>query len=310
MFNSEVKERYLETREGVSFSRARGLFEASQGLESFLGKDLAEFSTNELELFFGQGEFSEPDSIRTKQAAIAKYADWYCAQYPTTKHSVRDFDLTEFPYSKYFGPTVTKTPEELCRKLLQVYSADSAQPAMAALCLAWLGIDLKDAVLLRKEQVDTVHGKIYDLTGGVIVSHMPDYIRDILDVYGKTYSAERTQNQKFTVYADDCGYFIKKMVTANSEKKSGAISTKRMMAYILTLKDLYNGTEGNDQTLTYANVQRSGNFYRLHQMAKSGVDVRSNKNADKVRLCLGASKRNHKDNMLMYDAYLKVIGEK
>ena len=31
---------------------------------------------------------------------------------------------------------------------------------------------------------------------------------------------------------------------------------------------------------------------------------------DKVRLCLGKSKRNHKDNMLMYDAYLEVIGVK
>ena len=312
MFNQEIKEKYLATREGVSAGRARGLFEASQDLEISLGKDLAEFSVSELGEFMGQGGFSEPDSIRTKQAAIAKYSDWYCSYHPTTKHNIRDFDLKDFPYAKYFAATVTKTPEDLVNRITQVYDVDSAQPAIPTLCFAWLGLESADAAALRKEQVDTFHGKIYDMTGNVVVAQMPDIIREVLDVYGKTYTAIRTQNQTFMVYADDIGFFIKRMKSQNSEKVSKPLSNKQLVAYIRNMQDLYQDAFGKEAGiwLNYTNVQRSGNFYRLHQMAKSGVDVYSTKNADKVRLCLGPSKRNHKDNMLMYNAYLEVIGEK
>ena len=310
MFNQEIKEKYLEGKPEKTAVTVKNLLVAAESFEIKYGKDIAEFSAGEFSEFMCNCGFCEPDSVRTRQGAIASYADWYCNEMGIKGHHIRRYSVSDFPFAKFFASVVTKTPEELVNKILQVYDADSAQPAMAALCLAWLGIDLKDAVLLKKEQVDTVHGKIYDQTGAVVVAQMPDIIREILDIYGKTYAAERTQNQTFTVYADDCGYFIKKMKTLESKKESGPISTKRMMAYILSLKDLFNGTERNDQTLTYANVLRSGNFYRLHQMAKSGVDVYSTKNADKVRLCLGPSKRNHKDNMIMYNAYLEVIGEK
>ena|SRR5699024_11054380 len=100
------------------------------------------------------------------------------------------------------------------------------------------------------------------------------------------------------------------MLSANSSKEGKPITKNQITSAITELRSKFNGTTGNDQTLTYGNVQRSGGFYRLRQMDLAGINVRSVKNADKVRLCLGKSKRNHKDNMLMYDAYLEVIGAK
>ena len=100
------------------------------------------------------------------------------------------------------------------------------------------------------------------------------------------------------------------MISKQSSKEGAPITKKNISDWIVLLRDKFNGTTGNDQTLTYGNVQRSGGFYRLRQMDLAGINVRSVKNADKVRLCLGKSKRNHKDNMLMYDAYLEVIGAK
>ena len=95
----------------------------------------------------------------------------------------------------YSSPWSLKPPEKLCHKIEMVYPIDSGQPAMAALCLAWLGIDCGDALKLRNEQVDTKNGQIISPTGEVLVASMPECIRKMLDVYGKTRSAERVQNR-------------------------------------------------------------------------------------------------------------------
>jgi len=99
-------------------------------------------------------------------------------------------------------------------------------------------------------------------------------------------------------------------ITLNSAKAGNPISTAQLSTWVAELRRRYENTFGPTPALNYSNVQRSGNFYRLHELAKSGVDIRSTKNADKVRMCLGKSKRWHKDNMIMYDAYLECIGEK
>lgn len=310
MYNSEVKEAYIQTRLPSMHPEYRNFFEASASYEESLGRDIAIFSPNEIAHHLESLGFMEPHTVRNMVAKLASYGDWYVRLHPNAVHHFRDYHVEDFPYAKLFKPLVVETPEKLCHKIEMVYPIDSGQPAMAALCLAWLGIDCGDALKLRNEQVDTKNGQIISPTGEVLVASMPECIRKMLDVYGKTRSAERVQNRTFTVYADDIGFFIKRMLSANSSKEGKPITKNQITSAITELRSKFNGTTGNDQTLTYGNVQRSGGFYRLRKMDLAGVDIRSNKNSDKVRLCLGKSKRNHKDNMLMYDAYLEVIGVK
>lgn len=311
MYNQDIKERYLETLSTLHYNNVAGIFNLSAEFEFAAQKDIAEFDPSQIGCFFESYGFSEPDTIRTKLGNVASYADWYVNN-SGGAHTIRDYDIFSFPYAKFFDTALCKSPEHLCSLIDQVYDVDSGQPAMAALMFAWLGIDLSQAVTFKHEQVDTRNGKIYDATGSIIVHHMPEIIRERLDIYSKTHSAIRVQNQTFTVYAEDIGYFLKRMKTLNSEKKAGPFSPKQIMSLMTTMRNLYAEQFGKETAtvLNYSNVQRSGNFYRLHELAKSGVDIRSNKNADKVRMCLGKSKRNHKDNMIMYDAYLECIGEK
>lgn len=310
MYNENVKLNYILTRPESMRANIKNFFEASEKDEHALGKDIACFSRDEFAAHIESLGFMEPDTLRGRLTNFAVYGDWYVSLHPNTEHHFRDYRVEDFPYANLFKPLVIETPEKLCHKIEMVYPLDSGQPAMAALCLAWLGIDCGDAIKLRNEQVDTKNGQIISPTGEVLVASMPECIRKMLDVYGKTRSAERVQNRTFTVYADDIGFFIKRMVSKQSSKEGAPITKKNISDWIVLLRDKFNGTTGNDQTLTYGNVQRSGGFYRLRQMDLAGINVRSVKNADKVRLCLGKSKRNHKDNMLMYDAYLEVIGVK
>lgn len=310
MYNYELKFNYIAGRKESIRNLYRKLFSRTEKEEETLGKDIACFSLEELANYFESLGFMEPDTLRGRITTLSVYGDWYKGLYPDAEPHFRDYHVEDFPYAKLFAPLVTKSPEELCSKMLMAVPKDSAQPGVAALCFAWLGIDCGDAIILRHEQVDTKHGKIFSPTGEVIVSSMPECIRDLLEVYEKTNVAERTQNRTFTVVADDIGYFIKKMVTKDSGRVGKPFKKEQIVNRIGYIQDEYNGTTGNDRSLNYTNVQRSGGFYRLHQMELAGVDVRSVKNADKVRMCIGKSKRNHKDNMLMYDAYLEVIGEK
>ena len=312
MFNQEIKERYIQARPASMTREYNSYFAGSEQFENKFGKDVAEFTAPEIDELFRSYGFLEPDTVRNRLARFSSYAAWYQENIGGGLNCYKGYDVSTFPFAEYFNPTLIRSPELLCNMLRQVYDADSGQPVLAALCFAWLGIESGDAVLLRKEQVDAEHGKIFDQTGAIIVNSMPDCIRDLLYVYSKTQSATRVQNQTFTVYAEDIGYFMKRMKSANSEKKSGPYSKAQMTVYLAELRAKFAELYGEEAAtpLNYSNVLRSGRFYRLHELAKSGVDVRSTKNADKVRLCLGSSKRNHKDNMLLYDAYLECIGEK
>ena len=166
-----------------------------------MGKDIACFTRDELAEYFESLGFMEPHTLRDMVAKFASYGDWYVRLEPNTVHHFRVYHVEDFPYAKLFKPLVIETPEKLCTKMEMVYPLDSGQPAMAALCLAWLGIDCGDALKLRNEQVDTKNGQIISPTGEVLVASMPECIRKMLDVYGKTRSAERVQNRTFTVYA-------------------------------------------------------------------------------------------------------------
>lgn len=312
MFNQEIKERYIASRAESMHNEYRNYFVASEPFEEQFGKDVACFTVEEIDQFLRRYGFCEPHTVRNRVAKLSSYSAWYGEQFGSADNAFKKYDIVQFPYAELLKPTLTFSANDLVNRILQVYDADSGQSAIAALCLAWLGIDGKTAISLKKEQVDTAAGRIYDATGGLLVSHMPEEIRGMLQAYSKTQSAIRVQNRTFEVYADDRGLFIKRFITANSGKAGKPISVTQLSEWIGELHDRYANLFGDDAaiSLNLSNVLRSGGLHRLRELDKANVDVRSNKSADSVCLCLGASKRSHKDNMLLYDAYLECIGEK
>ena len=295
MFNQKIKEKYLATLTQSSFKHTVSLFEQSWRYEEKFSKDVALFSVEELEAMFSDGGFMEPETLRTKKGFCAVYADWYCVQLGLAGHAVREYDIFSFPYKDFFKNTLVLSAEELVSLVYSIYSPESAQPVIPALCMAWLGVDCADALLLERADVK-------------LLNDVPPAILDALNIYDNTDTAEREQGQAFKVYAASDGQFIKKMVSSNSKKDGKPFSTRQMSALIRDFNALLDA-KGISKTLSYTNVQRSGNFYRLHQLAKSGVDVYDIRNKDLVRSVLGKSKRNHKDNMILYTAYKEIRAE-
>lgn len=311
MYNRELKERYIATRTDKTQQGYRSLFEYSGDFEQKMQKDIAEFSCSEFAEMLETWGFSEPENIRSRQAMIAPYADWYIQEVGLAGHHIRDYDLFSFPYAKLFMSTLTVEPDELIYKITRIFELDSAQSAIPALCFAWLGINKKDALALKKNQIDFETGKIYAENGDVVVNQVPKCMLEALMVYDQTKKAVRVHAYSVPVFADETEFFIKRMRYEVSEKRPGMLGVKELDNSIELLRKKYREQFGEEAAtpLNYTNVQRSGNFYRLHELAKSGVDVFSMKNKDLVRSILGQSKRYHKDNMVMYRAYLECISE-
>ena len=309
MFNQEIKERYLETIGGGVQQNLRRSFAVAESFERTYNMDLACFTPDMLGTFMEAYGFSEPESVRSRKAAFVGYADWYCEQIGQAEHLIREYDLFTFPYKELFAPTLTLEPEGLLSKLECVYPLDSAQPVIPAMIFAWLGIDATIALTMDAKLVDTKSGKIYAQDGSELIREMPECFRYALEVYEHTDEAERVQGQVFKVYAQSEGQFIKKMLTKQSKKTGSPYGSKEFSVQTAELRARYREISPSDESFSYTNVQRSGNFYRLHQLAKSGVDVYDIRNKDLVRSILGKSKRNHKDNMVLYTAYKEIREE-
>lgn len=309
MFNEDIKQAYLETLTADTGNKVRQMFAAVAPSEYLLNKDVACFEPEQLGQFLESCGFSEPESVRSRKATFVSYADWYCEQTGQAHHLIREYDVFSFPYKDLFAPTLTLEPDELIRKLEQVYPLDSAQPVIPAMMFAWLGFDATAALTVDSKLVNTRTGKIYAQDGSEVISEMPECFRYALEIYERTDEAERIQGQIFKVYANSEGQFIKKMLTKNSKKSGAPYSSKDISAQALELRTRYQEIRPSDMSFSYTNVQRSGNFYRLHQLAKSGVDVYDIRNKDLVRSILGKSKRNHKDNMVLYTAYKEIREE-
>lgn len=306
MFNQDIKERYLETLSPATSASMRILFATAEKFEVTKNLDVACFDSDDLGRLLGSFGFSEPETVRSRKALFVSYADWYCQEQYGETHSLREYDVFSFPYKETFASTLILEPDDLIRKITQVYPLDSAQPVIPALCFAWMGIDSAIALSLEASKVDTKQGKIYVSDDPQNAMIMPTCFREALDIYARTDKADRVQGQIFTVYAHTNGQFIKKMLSKQSKKGGEPYTTKSMSSLLTDLRSRYREIDPNDESFSYTNVMRSGHFYRLHQLAKSGVDVHNIRNKELVRGMLGKGKRNHKDNMVLYDVYREI----
>lgn len=121
------------------------------------------------------------------------------------------------------------------QNILQIYSADSGQPALALACLEQLGIDLETALQLRTESVDTAKRVIYG-DGGAVLAEIPPEINEVLHMYRDTAVAQRSDGE---VCADDLGFFVKRFVAKGSNKVGKPISVKQAKAWMLELCNQY-----------------------------------------------------------------------
>lgn len=308
LYNEKIKRQYLATLQGVVADTMRQRFERITQDEEQRGKDLLEFTKSDWAMAFSAYGFLDVKSVRVLLSTFSAYNQWAKSTGQNLKftNAVKDFDVRD---NTLYVPSIEQkfvsSPEELVAKVSRVYPIDEGYEVLPALIFAWLGFTAGEAVQIKSKAVDCVQHRVFMPDGALYPYQIPDCFWEPLAIYSKTKVSERATNSIRKVFADDLGFFLKKMVTQNSKQAGNPFTSDAISASVTRFSLLYEERFREHIGFTYQTIMQSGRYYRLYQAELSGVDLYAKENKDLV-MELGKGKM-VKDVLTIYEAYRKAF---
>ena len=308
LYNEEIKEQYLATLPVGSQPRIRRRFKSTAVAERDAKKDIAEFGGEELRRWFAKFDWVAADAVRGCIADFIRYNRW---AHDTNQgfqftDAIEQFDVRkDIEFTKGISISLLSSPDELVSKVSRVYPIDEGYEVLPALIFAWLGLTAGEAVQMKSEAVDCAQHRVFMPDGTLYPYPIPECFWEPLEVYSKTRVAERTASSIRKVYADDLGFFLKKMLTQNSKQAGKPFVAGSLFDSVTRFSLLYEERFHEPIGFTYQTIMQSGRYYRLYQAELSGVDLYAKENKDLV-MELGKGKM-VKDVLTIYEAYRKAF---
>lgn len=308
VYNKEIKERYLETLNATTARYVRGRFEyLGECFEEPLDRDILEVSKEDFCQRFNMEKRIDIDSVRVFIAAIRGYNDWAHRTNQQLKFTdmIDSFDFRkDVDYTLGIKDCIQPSPEALIQHISKVYDLFEGFEVVPALIFAWLGFDINDAPRIKKEQVNFDARIIYNMDGSVYQYNIPECFWEVLRVYAKTFTATRFISGSFPVYADDLGFFIKRMLPKGSKKYGTPYTGRQITSNIGKFMELYERKYHEVSHCNYTAAARSGVLYRLYELESSGVDLYAKASRPQVDAIIG--NKIFMDAMTIYEAYRRV----
>ena len=308
MYNEAIKEQYLATLPAGSQSQIRSRFESSARAEQDANKDVAEFTNAELRQWLDGFDWLTTESVKSCLVDLGRYNRWAhnTNQGFQFTDAVEQFDVRkDIEFTRGISISLLSSPDELVSKVSRVYPIDEGYEVLPALIFAWLGLTAGEAVQMKSEAVDCAQHRVFMPDGTLYPYPIPECFWEPLEVYSKTRVAERTASSIRKVYADDLGFFLKKMLTQNSKQAGKPFVAGSLFDSVTRFSLLYEERFHEHIGFTYQTIMQSGRYYRLYQAELSGVDLYAKENKDLV-MELGKGKM-VKDVLTIYEAYRKAF---
>ena len=309
MYNAEIKEQYLSTRQPDVRVRHTQIFnQVSDLIEQPHHKDITEASLDELRCGFTRFESIDVHAMGTILSAVRSYNRWaHSTSQPFTfTDALEVFDeRTDVDYTVGIRKYILPSPEALVSAVTRLYPIDEGYEVLPALIFAWLGVSVADCIRLKSDAVD-FERRLFTLPDGTIChNEIPEAFIEPLRVYSKTRTATRFSQVEYPVFADDLGFFMKKMLPRSSKKQGKPYTQKQISDNITDFCYRCEEQLHIRPTFNYTTITKSGVFYRLYQYELSGADLYAKENKDKVLSI--ANKKSFKDVMTVYEAYRAVF---
>ena len=308
LYNEKIKEAYIATLPTGSQPRIRRRFESTAVAECDAGRDIVEFTHEALVRWFAKSDWVAVDAVRGCIADFIRYNRW---AHDTNQgfqftDAVEKFNAQkDIEFTRGISISLLSSPDELVSKVSRVYPIDEGYEVLPALIFAWLGFTAGEAVQIQSEAVDCVQHRVFMPDGTLYPYPIPDCFWEPLAIYSKTKVSERATNSIRKVFADDLGFFLKKMVTQNSKQAGKPFTSDAISASVTRFSLLYEERFHEYIGFTYQTIMQSGRYYRLYQAELSGVDLYAKENKDLV-MELGKGKM-VKDVLTIYEAYRKAF---
>lgn len=311
MYNQEIREQYFATLPAASAKNARWRFlQISEAIEVPLQKDVTEMTIQELRAGFASYDFIDVDTSRSVLTWFRSYNRWAHdtgQQFAFTDALEVFNERADVDYTSGVRKFILSSPEVLVSTITRLYKIDEGYEVLPALIFAWVGVPISECVRVKSDAVDFRNRLLTLPDGSMCQNEIPEAFIEPLRVYASTRVAKRFVKVEYTVYADDLGFFLKKMLTANSSKQGKKFSPKQISANITDFCYRYERQFHERKTLNYTTVAKSGAFYSLYQLECVGVDLYAKKNKSVVLDICGKSATKFKDVMTVYEAYRKVF---
>lgn len=308
LYNEETKEQYFATLPAGSLSRMRARFASVAPAEQSFGKDVTEFSDEDLRQWLVKFNWVSADAVRSCVADFTRYNRWAHStnQAFHFTDAIEGFDIRkDIDFTRGVRASLLGSPETLVSTVTRLYPIDEGYEVLPALIFAWLGFTASEASQIKTEQVDCEQRRVFMPSGAAYPYPIPECFWEPLRVYAKTRVAERASNSSRRVYADDLGFFLKKMLTQDSKKAGLPFTAEIISTSITRFSLLYEERFHEHIGFTYGTIMQSGRYYRLYRSELSGVDLYAKENKDLV-LELGKGKMVG-DILTIYEAYRKVF---
>lgn len=161
MYNADTKLRYMATIYDKMYkSICCGIFGKVCKFEDAVGKDVAEFSNDEILNMLQQLEFISYQSVRSYLIHLRAYSEWYfILNGIDTEPGVNAISTREVDISDGISKSLLSSPEELALWIENMGLIQTLDPLAPLLCLVWYGISADDAKHLRDVDIDQ-RGKV------------------------------------------------------------------------------------------------------------------------------------------------------
>lgn len=161
MYNADTKLRYMATIYDKTYkSICCGIFGKVCKFEDAAGKDVAEFSSDEILDMLQQLEFISYQSVRSYLIHLRAYSEWYCIlNEMDAVPGVNAISTREVDISDGISKSLLSSPEELALWIESMELIQALDPLAPLLCLVWYGISADDAKHLRDVDIDQ-RGKV------------------------------------------------------------------------------------------------------------------------------------------------------
>lgn len=313
-YNNELKQKYIsEQNNNSDVVKAKKIFEKAKIKEFATKSDLSRFDRNQVIEVINTFESIDLNALKSYVAAVYDYQSWY---YDTQKESMpstiaynqkkitrEDLDFIT-PIKKSIYPSFGSLMEELRLGV----EFDQGHYVVPLVCMAWLGIDINESVLVPKSGVDFEMACIFDEQGKCLVENIPQDVLDVMYVYANTRVGKKGNA---TVYPFENGKFLRLMEPLGTNKTPEPFNRDDAKGQIYYAKKQINQklkerVPPEESRLTYLSIQRSGQFDRLRRLELSGIDLNSSANENLIRKVYGPKNKTY-DVIYIYQQYKKAF---
>lgn len=309
MYNEKCKNQFL-----LSTSDDKATFVlnvVTTQFEELLGKDLAQFSKTEALSMLAHTGYFNTQTLRTIIRVSKEYCRW-CIERKVFNTVYNPFDhiqITDIDLSETVRHKLISSPEKYAEIVRSVHDPHDAYMDTPVMCFLWLGIRYQDMLSIRSDDMHPESRSLFVPSLNQTYRHIPQEITDILQTYRDTKVSSRFSGKSnYPVYEDDIGMFIKRMLPQRSVLRGAPIGYRNLSQSFHIFNEAYGASIGAPFPLDQDSIARSGMYWQLYVMEKSGVNLSENKHLPVISQILGTKQPGMiKDMLWIYRLYQQLL---